>query len=61
MQEIIAKREVDSESREIPVNVWIPEDLWRRARAMAALSGVHVKHFLAEALQRHIEANTKEQ
>lgn len=33
----------------------IPDDLFRRSKAMAALRGESLKHFVAEALRGHME------
>ena len=55
MQEIIANTKVEGEAEEISVNVFVPKGLWLRARAMAALSDQHLKYFVAEAIEEHIQ------
>ena len=37
-----------------PVYVDLPEDLWRKAKAAAAIAGVPVNAWLAELLRREV-------
>lgn len=40
----------NKESKDIPVQLDLPEDLWRMAKAEAARRGVYLRDFVAESL-----------
>lgn len=60
IQESLANQEA-KEPRvidEIGVSVDVPADLWRRVRVAAVTEGVHVKRFVALALEERVERLT---